>query len=78
MNTPAAGEAAEIAVVGSGASAPVTAGGSITAGDKVSVDGNGKVQTRSSTNAWIGTALQSGASGEVIQVLLNGSDGAGS
>lgn len=78
LNTPAAGEAAEIAVVGSGASVPVTAGGSITAGDKVSVDGDGKVQTRSSTNAWIGTALQSGASGEVIQVLLNGSDGAGS
>ncbi len=79
LNTPAAGEAAEIAPIGGGAVAPVTVGGTaVAAGDKVSNDTSGKIVPRSSTNAWIGTALNAGASGEVVNVLLNGSDGAGS
>ena len=68
QSKPKAGAAAVVRHIGT---TKVVCGGTITRGDKVTSDGNGKaVTTTTSGNQVVGRALQSGVSGDVIEILL--------
>lgn len=64
----ASGEVLDITLVGIG---EVTAGGSITRGNAVTSDANGKAVVAADGNVIIGKALMSAADGDVIPVLLH-------
>jgi hypothetical protein len=49
----------------------VEAGGTVTAGDYVATDADGKVVTQTTQSAVVGIALQAGTSGAVIEVWFN-------
>ncbi len=49
----------------------VICGGAVTVGDKVQSDANGAAVTQSATGCVQGEAMESGASGEIISVLLD-------
>lgn len=64
----AAGRAADVAVSGI---TKVVLGGSVTAGDALTPDSNGKAITNGSSDAYtIGVALVSGSSGDTISMLI--------
>src|ERR1041385_2745688 len=71
QDAPASGAPANVAFDGV---SKVLAGGTITAGDTVGTDGNGKAATyvegTDTTKYRLGVALQSGVSGDYIAVLL--------
>lgn len=68
QNDPAAsGRAATVAFSGV---SKVEAGGTVTAGDEVAVDGTGRAVTAATGNQIVGLALSSGAATELISVLL--------
>lgn len=68
QNKPNVDEVAEVAVMGT---AKVIAGGTISYGDNVTVNASGKAITRTTENYILGTALEAGADGSIIEVLLN-------
>lgn len=63
----AAGKAATVAISGI---SKVVCGGTVTVGDKVQSDNAGKALTAASGDHVLGRALATGASGEIIPVLL--------
>lgn len=64
----AAGKAATIAFAGV---SKVQCGGDITIGNPVAVDSNGKAVAETTGDVWtIGIALETGASGKIISILL--------
>lgn len=67
-NEPDSGEACEIVVAGV---AKVICGGTVTRGDRLSVDGNGAFVTASGAGMVCGVALQSGTSGALISMLID-------
>ena len=71
QNKPAAaGRAAEVRQLGI---AKWKLGGTVTAGDKVGTDAAGLGVTKTANNDWfLGRALESGVSGDIISVLLTG------
>lgn len=70
QNVPnAAGRAAEVGFAGI---TKVILGGSVTAADSLTADSNGKAITNGSGDAYtVGTALSSGASGDIISMLID-------
>lgn len=66
-NEPQAGEACEIVEHGV---AKVILGGTVTRGDRLSVDANGAFVTATGAGAICGVALQSGTSGALISMLV--------
>ena len=69
QNAPAhAGRAASIAY---GGVTKAVCGGAITIGDPVAVDSTGKIVAETTGDAWtVGIALETGASGTIISMLL--------
>lgn len=67
----------EIAVVTEGNEARVAAGGSVSAGDTVTVDANGDFVTAASGDEAWGRALTGGSSGDTIDVDLTVAPGSG-
>ena len=60
-----------VAILGPGRIAPVTAGGTVTRGDLLKTNASGQVITSSTTaDNVVAVALQSGASGNLIKVLV--------
>ncbi len=71
MNKPAANQEAEVALLGGGAL--VKLAGPITAGQSIKSNVNGAGVVAASTGDWCpAIALESGVSGDVISVLLDG------
>lgn len=69
QNKPKAAAAALVRFIGT---SKVIAGGSITRGDKVTSDSNGKAVTTTSANDQVlGRALSSAATGDLVEVLLS-------
>ncbi|MBP6734408.1 MAG: DUF2190 family protein [Chromatiaceae bacterium] len=64
----ASGEVLDVTLVGIG---EVEAGGSITRGNSVTSDANGKAVAASDGNVIIGKALMSAASGDIVPILLH-------
>lgn len=68
QNKPKANQGALVQWLGS---SKVQAGGTITAGDRVTANSSGKaITTTSSGNSVVGIALQSAVSGDIFEVLL--------
>lgn len=68
QNKPAAGKMANVQILGT---AKVIAGGSVTRGDLVTSDSNGKaVTTTTNKDVILGRALDTAASGDVFEVQL--------
>lgn len=68
QNKPKIYEAAEIRKIGI---SKVVCGASITIGDKVTSDSAGKLVTATATQRFIGIALETGATGRVISILMD-------
>lgn len=64
----ASGEALDVTLVGVG---EVGLGGSVTRGNSLTADADGKAVVASAGNAIIGKALKSGSAGDVIPILLH-------
>lgn len=67
-NKPSAAD--EAAAVQIGGVAKVILGGTVTAGDNVQSDANGKGITAASGDSVLGIALTSGVSGDIVNVLI--------
>lgn len=67
----AAGKAAEVAIP-NGARVKVVSGGSVSVGDDVASDANGKATTATTGDVILGKAVEAGATdGDVISILFN-------
>ena len=67
LNSPAAGEAATVAISGK---VMVTSGGTIAAGAAVATDASGDAVTAASTNIIMGYALEAAVDGQVMAIEL--------
>ena len=67
LNSPAAGEAATVAISGK---VMVTSGGTIAAGAAVATDASGDAVTAASTNIIMGYALEAAVAGQVMAIEL--------
>lgn len=69
LNAPVAGDAASVAMFGP--TTLIIAGGTITKGDRVTVDSSGKaITTTTAADQVIGVALESAVAGDRIEIML--------
>ena len=70
MNTPTAGDTAEVQLRGKGGTAKVKLGGTVAKGDRLTTDGNSKaIATTTAGNQVLGIALYAGVANDVIEFL---------
>lgn len=68
MNAPVSGKPAEVALLGG--CAKVLLSGTVTRGDSLMVDANGKFLLATSTKKCLAVAMASGVSGDIVEVQL--------